>query len=79
MQLAQQLHHRLAVGRVEVAGRLVRQEDGRIARDRARDRDALLLAARELRREVLHPVRHADALEGRLHPPSAVRPHGMPR
>ena len=37
--------------RVEVAGRLVGEHDARLDRERARDRDALLLAAREVRRE----------------------------
>ena len=36
--------------RVEVAGRLVGEDDGRPRDERARDRDALLLAARELGR-----------------------------
>src|SRR5687768_3638614 len=47
VQLAQQLHDRLAVLGVEVSGRLVREQDRRRAGDRARDSDALLLAARE--------------------------------
>ena len=51
MQLAQQLHHRFAVLRVEVAGRLVGEQDRRVAGHRPRHRDALLLAARELRRD----------------------------
>ena len=45
------LHQRQDVGaglRVEVAGRLVGQQDRRIHGQRARDRDALALAAREL-------------------------------
>ncbi len=33
---------------------------------------SLPLAARELRREVLHPMRHPDPLERRLHPPPAL-------
>ena len=37
---------------VEVAGRLVGEQDGRVGDDRARDRDALLLPARELARRV---------------------------
>ena len=45
-----------AGGDVERAGRLVTQEHVRPLRDRAGDRDALLLAARELRREVIEPV-----------------------
>ena len=35
----------------------------RLAGDGARDRDALLLTARELAGQVLRAVRHADALE----------------
>src|SRR6185295_4465399 len=68
VQLLEQVHDLLAVARVEVAGRLVGVQDRRLADDRAGDRNALLLAARELRRVVLHPVRHAHPLEGRLHP-----------
>ena len=41
----------MPVSDVERAGRLVAQQDVRPLRDRARDRDALLLAAGELRRE----------------------------
>ena len=73
VQFAQQAHHRLAVGRIQVSGRLVRQQDQRIAAQRARHRDALLLTARELRRIVLHAVRHADALQRLLHAPLALR------
>jgi hypothetical protein len=71
-----QLHHRFAVFRVEVTGRFVRQQDRRLAGDGAGHGDALLLTARELRRQVLGAMRHADALErgvgalaalGRLH------------
>ena len=63
VQLAQQVHDRLAVVRVEVAGGLVGEQDRGIADERARHRDALLLAARELAGQVLRAVRHADALE----------------
>ena len=52
-----------ALLRVEVAGRLVGDEHRRIGDDRARDRDALLLAARELPRVVLRAIRQADDLE----------------
>ena len=45
--------HLLRGARVEVAGRLVGEQDARRVGDRARDRDALLLAARKLRRPVL--------------------------
>src|SRR5262245_19647652 len=63
MQLAEQLHHRFAVRRVEVTRRLVREEDERIASDRAGHCDTLLLTAGELRRIVLHAVAHPHALE----------------
>ena len=46
--------------RVEVAGRLVGDEDGRVGDDGARDGDALLLAAGELPRVVVHAVVEAD-------------------
>ena len=67
VQLAEQLHDGFAVLRVEVSGRLVRQQDRRGAGDGAGDRDALLLTARELRGQVLGAVRHADLLERRHH------------
>ena len=52
--------------RIEVAGRLVGEQDQRLAGDGAGDRDALLLTARELAGQVLRAVRHADALERRF-------------
>ena len=55
----QQVHDVAAGRRVEVAGRLVGQHDRRIVGERARDRDALLLAARELRRIVMRRDRSA--------------------
>ena len=48
VQLAQQLHHGVAVLRVEVPGGLVGQQDRRVAPEGARHGHALLLAAREL-------------------------------
>ena len=41
--------------RVEVAGRLVAEEDGRIVRQRAGDCDPLALAARQLVGQVIDP------------------------
>src|SRR5207249_3509583 len=61
VQLAEQLHDRFAVRRIEVTGRLVGEEDEWIAGDGASDGDALLLTAGELRWIVLHPMAHADA------------------
>ena len=44
----QQIERLLRVLRVEVTGRLVGDDDGRVGDDGTRDRDALLLAAGEL-------------------------------
>ena len=73
MQVLQQLHHRFAVARVEVSGRLVGQQDRRLPAQRARHGDALLLTARELRRIVPHAMRHADAFQRLHHPRLAIR------
>src|SRR5262245_18368324 len=67
VELLLHIHHRLAASRVEGSGQLVREQDERLAGDRARDGDALLLTARELARKVFRPMRHADALERRFH------------
>src|SRR5579872_6199565 len=73
MELLEQIHDRLAAARVEVAGRLVREQHERLAGDGARHRDALLLTARELTGKVLRAVRHADALERRFDALTALR------
>ena len=52
----QDVEHRVGAGPVEVAGRLVGEDHRRVGRHRARDRDALLLPARELLRPVVHAV-----------------------
>ena len=59
----EQLDDLLARGGVQVAGRLVGQEQARLAADGARDGHALLLASRELDRVVIHTVAQADFLE----------------
>ena len=56
----QQIDDLLAGGLVEIAGRLVGEQDRRIGRERARQRDALLLAAGELRRIVMQPFAEPD-------------------
>src|SRR5689334_21925344 len=65
VQALEQLQDLLARFAIEVAGRFVRQQQRRIAHERARDGDALLLAARELTREVPEPVAEADELQRR--------------
>ena len=46
---------------VEVAGRLVGEHQRRLVGERAGDRDALLLAARQLRRAMVEPLRQGRA------------------
>ena len=53
LQPEQQIDHMAAGLAVEVAGRLVGENELRPAAQGARDGDALLLAARELRREMI--------------------------
>src|SRR5215468_1834485 len=68
MQAAKQLHHRFCITRVEVPGRLVREQDRRATGQSARHGNTLLLTARELRWIVLDAVAHTDALQGVHHP-----------
>src|SRR5262245_28340458 len=78
VQLAQEANDLGAGVGVEVAGRLVGEDDRRPGQDSAGDRDALALAARELGRGMTEAVREADALESRGRPPSPLR-GGRPR
>ena len=61
--VSQQVEDLLGALRVEVAGRLVGDEHGRVRHDRAGDGDALLLSAGELPRVVVRAVGQADDLE----------------
>src|SRR5215218_215692 len=71
----QQLEHLLATARVEIAGRLVRQHEPRLVRERPCDRDALALAAGQARRNMVQAMPEADALEPRRH----LAPRGRER
>ena len=72
----EELHHRLAVLRVEVAGRLVGEQDRGLARNRASHRHPLLLAPGELAREMPGAMGHLYLREGLVHPlPPLGRPH----
>ena len=62
-QLLEQRHHLDAGLGVEVAGRLVGQDHLRLGDQRARDGDALLLAARHLVRVVVDALAEPDALQ----------------
>ena len=59
----QQIDDLLAGGLVEIAGRLVGHQDRRIGRQRARERHALLLAARQFGRIMVEPLGQADGGE----------------
>ena len=67
-RLAQQPQHVLAGLRVEVAGRLVGEDDGRFGDQRAGDGDPLLLAAGELGGPVRATVLEADRADQLLEP-----------
>ena len=73
VELAEHAHDLLAVRGVEVAGRLVGQDQLGLADQGAGDGDALLLAARQLRRPMLGAVRDADLVEHSLDPLPALR------
>ena len=62
-----------AGGHIERAGRLVTEQHRRPLGDGARDRDALLLAAGELCREVMRPLAEAHQLQ------CFLRRHGIRR
>ena len=66
LQLLQQLEHAGARVGVEMAGRLVAEEESRRLDERARDRDALRFAPRELARKLVEPFRETDQGEQRL-------------
>ncbi len=56
----EQVDDLLAGGLIEIAGRLVRHQNGGIGRQRAGERDALLLAAGQLRRIMMQAIAEAD-------------------
>ncbi len=67
VQILEEGHDRLAVARVEVARRLVGEQDAGLADQGAGDRHPLLLAPRELARKMARAVRHADLLQRLAH------------
>src|SRR5690606_2396610 len=73
VQLLEQMDDRLARAGVEIAGRLVGEQDARLVDERAGERDPLLLAARKLRGIVIEPVAEADPAEQLRGPPADVR------
>ena len=63
VDLTEQIHDLERQIGIEIAGRLVREHELRIVDERARDRDPLLLAARQLLGQRIHPVLQADPLQ----------------
>ena len=72
IQALQQRQHFRARLRVEVARRLVREQERRIGHDRARDRHALLLSARQLPGIVAGAVGEPHDAEGGHHVVAAL-------
>src|ERR1700733_3061005 len=68
VERAEQLEHVLGGARVELAGGLVGEQQRRLVHQRARDRDALLLPARERGRPVVHAVAERDVAQRALGP-----------
>ena len=60
VKLAQQAQHDLFVQRVEIAGRLVGENDLGIIDQRPRNADALLLASGKLRGQVMRAIAQAN-------------------
>ena len=59
------LQHPFGRARIQFARRFVRQQDRRVVDQRPRDRNPLLLPARELHGPVAHPAAQADLLQQR--------------
>ena len=72
----QQLDDVVAGGAVEIARRLVREHDHRLVGQRPRDRDALLLAARQLRRVVMAAILEPDFDEQAARARGGIAPPG---
>lgn len=66
---AEQIHDVARQGGVEVAGRLVREQQLRLGHDGARDAHPLLLATRQGRRKGLLPMQQTDLAQRRAHAP----------
>ena len=63
MQIRQQLHHRRAAGRIEVARRFIRQDQAGVVYQRPRNGDALLLPAGKLRGTMVCAVAQAKLIQ----------------
>ena len=79
VEAGQQVHDLPAGLGVEIAGRLVGQQDGGLGDDGARDGDALLLAAGQLARRVIFAASQPDAGQRVAGPARRRSAGGMPR
>ena len=61
MKLAQQAEHDFFILRIQISRRFIRQDDSRIVDQRAGNAHPLLLAARELRRQMVRAISQADS------------------
>src|SRR4051794_1957395 len=73
VELLEQLHDLLALARMQVARRLVREDDLRVGDDGSRDGDELLLAARELVRIEILLLDDRELVEDVAHHALALR------
>ena len=72
LSAGQQLEDLVARLAIEVAGRLVAQQQRRVGDDRAGDADPLFLSARQLARIVVGALAQPDHAQRHLHPPLAI-------
>ena len=63
VEIEQHRRHGRRRGLIEVSGRLVAQHEARLPDERPRDRDPLLLAARQLAGPMIEPLTQPDLLE----------------
>jgi hypothetical protein len=66
-------------GGIEIAGRLIGQDDLGVVAQRARDGDSLLLTDGEFAGQVVHPVRQSQAIDERLRPLGPIAIGGCPK
>ena len=78
-EAGKQLEDRVRRARIEVAGRLVREQHRRVVGERAGDGGALLLPARQGRGQLVGLVGDADAVEQLERPRRGVRARGRSR
>src|SRR5262245_6394771 len=67
VETAKNVHHFEREVRVEIAGRFIGDEDRRLAHDRSRDTDTLLLARRQLERYAAFAAEETHLIERGAH------------